>query len=207
MKTWLDSFIAVDVETTGMLDGARIVEVGFAWFEDRRLARKFSTLVNPGDIDYTAPDVSEAMKLNGIRPEELQGAPTFDQLLRNFFPKFGREPWAGHNLMFDLRMFTQEKTRLARRTGLNWDAFVPRPRLKLDTMLLAHWLDKTLPHYNLKAVAEAYGVTMDGHHRSMPDAKACGETLIAMSDHLPLDDEAITQIHEQAREQWNERYK
>jgi DNA polymerase III epsilon subunit-like protein len=202
--SWKESFIYVDTETTGLLANARVVEMAFAWFEKRVLTRSFTTLVNPGpDFDLTAPDCKAAFEVNGIDPASLASAPTFDQVLRGFFSKLGTEPWAAHNMAFDLRMLGIEKKHLERITGQNWNAFVPKPQGKLDTMLLAYHLYPGINSYKLSSVAEHLGVEWPSTHRALDDCRCGGQALVKMADALPDSLQEVMAIQKIAQEKWD----
>lgn len=205
MTCWKDSFIALDVETTGLFDSARIVEIGFAWFEDRKLARSFATLINPGDIDFTAPDVASAMEVNAISPEDLKSAPTFEQVMRGFMVQMGRDPWVMHNAPFDLRMLGLERKRLEASTRMDWGPYVPRPLLKLDSLLLAFHLHKGLESYSLSSVSRHLDIEATASHRALDDAKVCGEVLVRLADRLPDDAKEINRILSEAKAEWDAR--
>ena len=84
-------FIALDVETA-CSDAGSICQIGLACaFSDNRL-HTFSTLVNPG----TRFDPFN-IRLHGIGPDHVSGAPRFDELLDRLFPLLSRHHLVQHS--------------------------------------------------------------------------------------------------------------
>lgn len=89
-------FIALDVETA-CSDAGSICQIGLACvFPDKRI-HTFSTLVNPG----TRFDPFN-VRLHGIGPDHVSGAPRFDELLDRLFPLLSRHHLVQHS-NFDKR--------------------------------------------------------------------------------------------------------
>jgi len=84
-------FIALDVETA-CSDAASICQIGLACvFPDNRI-HTFSTLVNPG----TRFDPFN-VRLHGIGPNHVSGAPRFDEVLDHLFPLLSRHHLVQHS--------------------------------------------------------------------------------------------------------------
>ena len=89
-------FIALDVETA-CSDSASICQIGLACVFSDNTIHTFSTLVNPG----TRFDPFN-VRLHGIGPDHVTGAPRFDEVLGHLFPLLSRHHLVQHS-NFDKR--------------------------------------------------------------------------------------------------------
>lgn len=88
-------YSVVDVETTGLRTGDRVVEVAVVSADARgRVTGVFESLVNPGS--HPGP-----IRLHGIDPGECQQAPVFLELAHALYGLLVGTVLVGHNLRFD----------------------------------------------------------------------------------------------------------
>src|SRR5512136_1431119 len=94
----MDSFVALDIETTG-LDSGRdsIIEIAAVKFKGSRIEDEWSSLINP---NRHIPEFITG--LTGIDDAMLRQAPPIRQVVRDFEAFVGNDPIIGHNVRFDL---------------------------------------------------------------------------------------------------------
>jgi DNA polymerase III epsilon subunit-like protein len=196
---WTDGFIAFDTETTGVDGQARIVEIAVVVFEGGRPIREWAQTLFPVGVDWGSTKVREALTVNKLTVAELQGKPTFEQVLPDLMLELSNDVLVAHNLAFDLRMVNQELGRLGR----------PKltPKTSACTMSLAAMLDPAARSNKLGDVSARYGVTPKGAHRAAADAEACGLILAAMlqKGQLPGDDASLGALSQRAEAAWRSR--
>lgn len=92
-----DSFVCVDLETTG-LDPKRdkIIEIGAVRVERGKIIEEWEALVNPG---RKLPE--RIVELTGIRDENLSGAKPIGEILPGLLAFLGENVLLGHSVRFD----------------------------------------------------------------------------------------------------------
>ena len=93
-------WVAIDVETTGLDPNSdRIIEVGAVKFRGDQTIDKFQSLIDPGaDVE-----ISEFIEgYTGIRRQDLDAAPSFQDVANDILRFIGSAPIVGHNVRFDL---------------------------------------------------------------------------------------------------------
>lgn len=117
----------VDLETTGLraFDGDAVIELGLVPVDglEVREDRAISTLVDP-----RRPVSPSALAVHGISDAELEGQPTFEEVLPALMDGLGDRAVVGHNVGFDIGFLRVEMRRLGLR---------PAPRTVLDTVMMA----------------------------------------------------------------------
>ncbi len=172
-----DSFVALDLETTGLDPSKeRIIEIGAIRY--RRKAEggfveteRYSTLVNPG---RSLSD--EIIKLTGLTDMDLAGGMEPWEAIKSFHEWLGGDSLVGHNILFDLGFLRYEGFRTPVKNG---------PRVKfnptvIDTLELARHM---LPHMNrhrLDMVAARLGIEIGNHHRALDDAATAAEIFLKL---------------------------
>ncbi len=144
-------FVSLDLETTGLdADRDTILEIGAVRFQGDEVLDTFETFVNPG---RSIPD--HIQRLTGIRPSQVQRAPSFASISADFTEFLGSHPLVGHNVQFDLRFLSSH--------GL------PLANPSYDTMDLATVFLPRSRRYSLKHLADFFGVQLR-NHRALDDA-------------------------------------
>lgn len=161
--------VAIDTETTG-LDAAkaRIVQIGAVAVTAGKLddGTALDLLVDPG---IAIP--ATASRIHNINNAMVRNAPPFReawQMLQGFA---GKRVLIGHSIGFDLAVFEKE----AARENLPWE----RPRT-LCVRLLAQIANPGLADYTLDMLASWLGVSVEGRHSALGDAKAAAEIFLAL---------------------------
>ena len=95
----IDSYIALDVETTGLdVKKEKITELAMIKVVNDRAVDRFLALVNPG-----RPINAYVSALTGITDEMVKDAPAIEEVIGPALDFAGDLPLLGHNLMFDYR--------------------------------------------------------------------------------------------------------
>lgn len=172
-----DHFVAFDTETTGLGPDARILEVAVAHYYRGVFLRGWSTFIEPdesvGKVDWESHGVKKALEINHITRDQLKGYPSFNGIMVRLFDELGAHVWVAHNAPFDLRMLKQELVRLKERPPT-------RPEVCLCTKALDQQLSPGVSGFSLATVTKRWGVTPEGAHRALVDARACGDVLLRM---------------------------
>lgn len=164
-----DTFIVFDIETTGLSrEKDKITEIGAVKIEKGQITDKFSTFVNP-----QIPISEEITKLTGITNDMVKDAPDISVVLPQFMDFCKDYVIVAHNAGFDVG-FIRHNTKVL---GMK-----PFDNTVLDTLELARTLLPDLKKHKLDIVAEAVGVSLEGHHRAVNDAQATAEIFIKFID-------------------------
>jgi DNA polymerase III epsilon subunit family exonuclease len=140
----LDTFIALDLETTGLKPGTDgITEISAYKFVDGQPAEEYSHLINPG---MKIP--KEIVELTGITPEMVKDAPPITDILPELTDFIGDNPIVGHMIKFDIS-FLEFQYELAGRSF---------PDVKVyDTLILARTFLYFHHEFNLGGVSNFFG--------------------------------------------------
>lgn len=164
------TFVVLDLETTGLnsspLSGNmdRIIEIGAFKIEDGRICESFSTFVNP-QVKLS----DEIIRLTGITEDMVAGAPTYEEVMPDFYKFCSGSILVGHNIEgFDFKFVEYYCARL----GYILD------RKMIDTIPLAQEL-LFLSNYKLNTVADKFNIVFN-HHRAIDDALATAKIFIEL---------------------------
>jgi len=166
---WLDDFVVLDVETTGLQPSRqRVIEVAALRFKDGLEVSRFESLCKP---DRRVPKY--VTQLTGITDVLLEEAPTFAEIVDGLLDQIGSCLIVGHNVGFDLSFLDAELRRLDRPALINE---------RLDTLGLAVRLLPALRKPALAALARELGVmdTRRQEHRAGPDARLTGRVVLEL---------------------------
>ncbi len=159
------TFAVFDLETTGTDPSSdAITEIGAVKIEDGKITESFHTLINPGR------SISERItELTGIDDEMVKDAPTFKEVLPDFYKFTYGAVLVGHNVEFDYRFIKNN----SKKEGYNF--YNPA----MDTLSLSRELLPELANHKLNTVAEHFGIGFN-HHRALSDAEATAELFIEL---------------------------
>jgi DNA polymerase III subunit epsilon len=164
-------FLVVDVETTGISAwaGDRITEVAAVFVQGGEVRDAFQSLINPG-----RPIPSFITQLTGINNAMVRHAPSFGEIAGTLAQEMVGRVFVAHNARFDWNFLSAEYDRVtsAPLKSLTND--------QLCTVRLARRFLSHLPRRNLDAVANHYGVQIEGRHRAMGDARATAHVLVGL---------------------------
>lgn len=164
-------YTVFDTETTGlnpMVD--EIISASAVRIVNSRLLRQelFDQLIDPQRAVS-----EESIAVHGILPEMLQGQPTINQVLPNFYRFAEGTVLVAHNAAFDMRMLQLKEGQ----TGIKFTNPL------LDTLLLSAVVHPHQKDHSLEAMAERLGINVIGRHTSLGDAIVTGEVFLKL---LPL---------------------
>jgi DNA polymerase-3 subunit epsilon len=152
----------VDVETTGLYNVDRVVEVAVVTVNgDGTIEDEFETLINP------LRDVGPTW-IHGIDAGMVRDAPTFADVAQHVACRVDGAVVAGHNVRFDTRMLGHE----FERAGIDVDWGV-----SLDTL--------SVTRCKLGQACADYGISLDGQHRALVDARATAQLMLTLVNSLP----------------------
>ena len=158
-------FTVVDLETTGGRIGpGEIIEIGAYRMVGRRLTEKFSTLVRPqGGI---VPRFITG--LTSITTEMITAAPPIEAVLPTFREFMGDRVIVAHNAAFDFGFLDFEFRRIF---GIGLANPV------LCTLRMARRFLPSLKRRRLDLLANHFGLSVEGRHRGLGDARMAAELL------------------------------
>lgn len=152
----------VDVETTGVYNNDRIVEIAVLTMDcDGRVHDEFETLVQP------MRDVGPTW-IHGVDASMVRGAPTFADVAHHVASRLDGAVIVGHNISFDMRMIGNELTSAG--IEIHWGS-------ALDTLRATRC--------KLGQACEEHGIDLDNAHRAIADARATARLLFATRHRYP----------------------
>ncbi|OGC89311.1 MAG: hypothetical protein A2W25_13425 [candidate division Zixibacteria bacterium RBG_16_53_22] len=167
-----DSFIAIDLETTGLDPSTcEIIELGAARFVEGAAKESCAKLVKPSGF---LPQ--EITNLTGISNEMVSQAPAIEQVIGRYLSLFDGAPWVvGHNVDFDLSFLKKYLTK---------KKFALLEAKALDTAVLARILFPRLSRYSLSSLVSRFNIKRARSHRAHDDARATAEVYLVLISHL-----------------------
>jgi len=158
----LISFVAFDLETTGLTAGAdKIVEISGIKFQNQVTYSTFETLVDP-----EVPISAEITRINGITNEMVLNKPTIENVLPHFLDFIKGCVIMAHNAAFDLGFLNAALK--------NQNLPVINQPL-IDTLILARRTIPNQPNYKLQSLAAFLKIDPGNAHRAKDDAVVCKE--------------------------------
>jgi DNA polymerase-3 subunit epsilon len=168
-------YVVVDTETTGLQisQGDKVVSISAVRIRRGRLqnADIFHTLVNPG---RSIPP--ESVEFHHIEDHMVAGAPSMNEVYPQFVQYVGDSVLVAHNAAFDKKCLDMA----AAEAGL--------PQIGnpiLDTLFLSYGLHKGTEGHSLDAMADRMGITIEGRHTSLGDARATAQVFLGLISLLP----------------------
>lgn len=156
--------IALDFETANE-QRASPCSIGLAWIEDGQVARIEHHYIRPPGMRFA----SFNMAFHGIRPEHVQDADEWPDVLERLRPELEGALVLAHNASFDVSVI--------RRTCEHYDIRPPGFDY-LCTVQVARGVWPDLPSHKLNVVCGHLGVDF-AHHDAAADAYACGRVALA----------------------------
>ena len=151
-----DSFVAVDVETTGLdAEFCEIIEIGAVVVKEGKILNPISTLIKPIN-----PIPSFITLLTGISNDMVEYAPSIYDAIIPIADLLNGKTVVGHNICFDDKFLRKAIS----------DAGLMCQYTMVDTMRLGRHVFKNLESYRLGDIAEACSVSHNESHRAQDDA-------------------------------------
>lgn len=158
------SIIAIDFETANEGRGSAC-SVGLAWIEDNRVVRVEERLIRPKDMRFSSFNIA----IHGIRPEHVEDAGQFPEVMDEFIDDFRNVTMIAHNAAFDFSVW---------RACL--DAY-GQSYPELQYLCSVKIAQRAWPHllsHKLNVLASHLGLTFM-HHNAAEDAAICAKAAIA----------------------------
>jgi len=180
---WVDHpIVVIDFETTGTDSKVdRAIEIGLVGFRRGEVEFREALLVSPG-----IPIPEESRAIHGITDEELEGAPSWGEIVPRVLELLeGRLPVA-YNAGFDRGFLVEEMRRANALAGR--DTLPPalmESVVWIDPLVWAREILKDLKKKTLTDVAAALGVPLEQAHRAAGDCEATGRVLYSLSKQMP----------------------
>ena len=163
----MNTFIAVDLETTGLRpEKDFIIEIGAMKYENGMPVKRFSSLVKP-PVSIS----NRIYEITGIDDAMVADAPDITIVMQQFLAFVGEEQvLLGHNLRFDYSFLKTS----AKRQGIAFQ------KKGLDTLLIARKVLTDLPQKKLADLSAYYGITNPRAHRAFEDAITTAKLYLAL---------------------------
>ncbi len=161
--------IAIDFETANEQRGSAC-SVGLAWIEDGEVVRVEERLIRPRDMRFSSFNIA----IHGIRPEHVEDADEFPEVMDEFVDDFRGATMIAHNAAFDFSV---------------WRACLDSYRQsypELSYLCSVKMAQKVWPHlmsHKLNVLAAHLGLSFM-HHNAAEDAAICAEASIAIARDL-----------------------
>lgn len=150
--------VFVDIETTGgSYRTSRILEIATIRFEEGKVTREFSTLLDPET--YIPAYIT---KITGITSRDVTDKPTFVEIADELEDILRGAVFIAHNVRFDYSFIKQEFANIGREFS---------PRL-LCTVRLSRALYATEKGHSLAKLIERHSIPVSERHRALEDARA-----------------------------------
>lgn len=165
-----NTFVVFDLETTGLNSSPsagnmdRIIEIGAYKIENGEIKECFNTFINP-----QRKLSSEIISLTGIDQSMVDGAPTYERVMPDFFKFISGCYLVGHNAAnFDYKFIDYYCSQCG---------YMPERRI-FDTLFFSQSV-LHLSNYKLNTVADHFGITFN-HHRAADDALVTAKIFIEL---------------------------
>ena len=166
----VNSFVAFDVETTGLDANAdRIIEIAGIKYLNNQVTEEFVSLVKPD-----RPIPPRITDITGIDDEMVADAPSIEEVLIRFIGFTEGLPLVAHNADFDMGFLQAACHRLEFEAENGVIDTLGASRKAFD-----------LPKYNLGAVRTHLGIDAGEAHRAAADARVCGEIFLRLKLAVP----------------------
>jgi hypothetical protein len=166
--------VILDTETTGLHDGARIVDIAVMTAAGDVLV---DTLVNPGE-----PIPADATDIHGVTDEDVASAPTFAELLVQLTGVLDGKRCLIYNKPYDVARIRHELTEHYRQAGhaepeASAAAWIDCMRFEDAMIPYSNWFGDWSDYWGNYAWQPLYG----GDHRAASDCRAVVERLREMA--------------------------
>ncbi|MEY8338574.1 3'-5' exonuclease [Lachnospiraceae bacterium 62-35] len=163
-----DSYIAIDLETTGLNPKEdRILEIGAIQVVKGRVQKEFSTLINP------KREITEkVVDLTGITGEMVENAPGIEEVISEAVSFCNGLPLLGHHIIFDYSFL--------KRAAVN--AGIPFEKDGVDTLKLCRKFMPEEEKKNLSSACAWFQVKNTKAHRALSDAYAAHALFMTMKE-------------------------
>lgn len=161
--------LAIDFETANEQRSSPC-SIGLAWIEDGAVIRVEERLIRPRDMRFSRFNIA----VHGIRPEHVEDAAEFPEVMEEFEDDLGDTLVIAHNASFDMSVMRATY-------GLYGNAC---PDIDyICTLKMAKKVWQELTSHRLNEVSRHIDFSFR-HHNAAEDAHACGEVALAAARKL-----------------------
>ena len=163
-----ETFVAVDVETTGLSPVYNeLIEISAIKYDGAKKIDTFSTLVKP------KKEVSDIItNLTGITNKMLENAPQIEEVMPKLVEFIGNHIIVAHNANFDVSFLQNNSNKSFSKNKV------------IDTVALSRKMLPNLPNHKLNTVARCIGIQEDGFHRAEFDCECCAKIYIKYLENM-----------------------
>jgi predicted DnaQ family exonuclease/DinG family helicase len=172
-------YISLDIETTGLnKERDDIIEIGAVKFNEQGVHDKYQTFIY---YDEQIPEL--VTHITSIKNEDLEGAPSLQDVADDLYEFLGDLPIVGHNIAFDLDFLVEK-------------GFIINNQ-RLDTLPLTQIIKPGLPTYSLDMLTEEFKIEHKEKHRAQDDAIATSELFnLCVAEISKIDKDTLARIKE-----------
>lgn len=163
--------IAIDFETANEQRSSPC-SVGLAWIEDGAVIRVEERLIRPKDMRFSRFNIA----IHGIRPEDVEDAAEFPEVMEEFEDDLGDALVIAHNAAFDMSVIRATYSLYGVACPTLDYACTLKMAQKVWSHLASHRLNEVSRHINFSFK----------HHNAAEDAHACGEVALAVARHFKV---------------------
>lgn len=155
VRRMINSFVAIDLETTGFSPYYnKIIEIGAVKYINGEKIGVFDMLIDPEE------EISEIITgVTGITNEMVKGKPVINEVIDSLLDFLGDSILLGHNIIFDYRFIAKA----AKDVGINYNA------RGIDTYKVSRRCIKDIDSRSLEYLCEYFNIEAI-HHRALADA-------------------------------------
>lgn len=166
----LDTFVALDFETTGTnTKSDRVVEIGAVKVIDGVIVDRFETLVS---IEKSAWSW-HAEKIHGIRHHQTINAPSPASAFKSLIDFIGFSTIVAHNANFEKQLLESELNRLGLVVPVSFECSCTSAKNKLSKQQVSN--------HRLSTIADYFSIVPEGPlHRALPDALLCAKVWLEL---------------------------
>lgn len=161
------TYVAVDLETSGLGYDDHIIEVGAVKIADGEITEKFHTFVA---CPVKLPP--EVVLLTGIKDEDLYGAPPVEKALKELHLFCEGCIIVAHNLPFDYSFM--------KKYGDEFGIFFDNPQIDTLVMARARLKNADIANYKLYTLANYFNIEFR-HHRALDDAETTAKIFLDLA--------------------------
>ena len=173
-------FVVLDTETTGLsCTKDAVLEVAAIKVKSYKFIEVFHTMITPPPQKLETASAKEAMSINGITPEMLEGAPALYQIIPSLQEFIGDMPLLGHNLEFDLKFLCRAGLDVTTPKHKFFDTYIlagkilKKPKWEYDEEIGGYApnydKDYDVEDYKLETLCNYYGIDRMDAHRALGD--------------------------------------
>lgn len=173
----LNSYIALDLETTGLNPKyARILEVGAVKIKEGKIIDTYDKIVN------AKTNLSnQIVNLTGITQEMMEEGEEIEKVMVELLDFCGDEVLLGHNIIFDYSFVKKAATNLK----------MTFEKEAIDTLKLARRFLPELEKRSLEYLCEYYQITQKEKHRAYYDALAASQLYQVLGERFFVGNEEV----------------